>query len=238
MRKLTALLLALALCLGFSAALADQTITVSGTGETLVAADTAVVSLGVSVRDKDALKAQSEANEVIAAIRAALTGAGFAEEDINTGYINLYAVYDYSKEIEQVAAYNASSTLAVKVKDMTRVGEVIDLAFSAGANTLDGISFSVTDDAAARAESLKAAVADAKEKAAVLAEAAGLGKMEIENIQEGSVYSYDSGANNFSRKVAGEEAAMDSPTVVRAAKICVSATVTITFKCDNGVNSD
>ena len=75
MRKLIALFLALALCLGAASALADRTITVSGTGEILVAADTAVVSVGVNCRDKDALKAQSRANEMIAAIRAALTAA-------------------------------------------------------------------------------------------------------------------------------------------------------------------
>ena len=232
MRKLTALLLAVALLLGLSSALADAVITVTGSGETLVTADTAVVSVGVNIRNTDALKAQSEANEAVARIRAALTGAGFDEEDISTGYINLYAVYDYSREIEQIAAYNASSSLAVRVRDMTRVGEVIDLAFSAGANTLDGVSFSVSDDSAAREESLRKAVADARKKAAVLAEAAGFGDIEIEAIQEGGVYSYDSGANNFAVKVAGaaEFAREDAATVVRAAKICVSASVTVTFK--------
>ena len=229
MRKLAALFLVLALSLCLASALADRTVTVTGSGETLVTADTAVVSLGVNVRMPDALQAQSGANEAVARIRAALTGAGFSEEDISTGYINLYAIYNYSEDVEVIAAYNASSTLAVKVTDMARVGEVIDLAFGAGANTLDGVSFSVSDDAAARAESLKAAVADAKEKAAVLAEAAGLGELEIESIQEGSVYSYDSGVNNFSRKTFGEEAAMDSPTVIRAAKISVSASVTVVF---------
>lgn len=230
MRKLTVLLLALALCLSLSSALADQTITVNGTGETLVTADTAVVSIGVNVRRADALEAQSAANEVIAAIRAALTSAGFNEEDISTGYINLYAVYDYTKDVEEIVAYSASSSLAVKVTDMDRVGEAIDLAFGAGANTLEGVTFSISDDTAARAESLKAAVADAKEKAAVLAEAAGLGEIGIESIQEGTVYSFDSGVNNFSRKTYGEEAGTDSPTVVRAAKICVTASVIITFK--------
>ena len=229
MRKTIAVILVLALSLGFASALADRTVTVTGSGETLVTADTAVVSLGVNVRMPDALQAQSGANEAVARIRAALTGAGFSEEDISTGYINLYAIYNYSEDVEVIAAYNASSTLAVKVTDMARVGEVIDLAFGAGANTLDGVSFSVSDDAAARAESLKAAVADAKEKAAVLAEAAGLGELEIESIQEGSVYSYDSGVNNFSRKTFGEEAAMASPTVIRAAKISVSASVTVVF---------
>ena len=229
MRKTIALFFVLVLVLGISSAVAEQTITVNGSGETLVTADTAVVSVGVSVRKKDALEAQSAANEVIASIRAALAGAGLKEEDISTGYINLYAVYDYSKDVEEIVAYSANSSLAIKVTDMGRVGEVIDLAFGAGANTLDGVSFSVADDTEARKESLKAAVADAKEKAAILAEAAGLGEIEILNIEEGSVFSYDSGVNNFSRKVYGE-AAMDSPTVVKAAKICVSAGVIVTFR--------
>lgn len=231
MRKLTALLLALALVLGLSSAFADTKITVSGSGEVLIPADVAVVSLGVNVRNAEAPRAQAEANEVIARIREALTGAGFDEEDISTGYINLYAAYDYSSYSEKITGYNASSTLAVKVTDMSRVGEVIDLAFGAGANMLDGVSFSANDDAAARAEALKAAVEDAKAKAVVLAEAAGLGELEMEGISEGGVYAYDSGANNFATKAAGiEEYAGDAATVIRAAKICVSASVTITYE--------
>ena len=229
MRKIIALMLSLALCLSLTATLAEQTITVTGSGETLVSADTAIVSVGVNVRKPTAPQAQSAANEVIAAIRAALTAAGFNEEDINTGFINLYGVYDYTKDVEEIVAYNANSTLAVNVSDMARVGEVIDLAFGAGANTLDYVTFSVSDETAARAESLKAAVADAQAKAAVLAEAAGLGELEVLSIQEGSVYSFDSGLNNFSRKVAGAET-MDYATVVQAAKIGVSASVTVTFK--------
>ena len=230
MRKLTALLLALALTLGLSAAFADTKITVTGSGEVLIPADVAVISLGVNVRSAEAPRAQAEANEVIAKIREALTAAGIDEEDISTGYINLYAAYDYSSSVERITGYNASSTLAVKVTDMTRVGEVIDLAFGAGANMLDGVSFSAKDDTAARAEALKAAVADAKAKADVLAEAAGLGKLELENITEGGVYAYDSGANNFSAKGMITEQAEDAATVIRAAKICVSASVTITYE--------
>ena len=230
MRKLTAIILALVLALSLSAALADSTISVSGTGEVLVPADVAVVSLGVNARNAEAPRAQAEANEVIAKIREVLTAAGIDEEDISTGYINLYAAYDYSSSVERITGYNASSTLAVKVTDMARVGEVIDLAFGAGANMLDGVSFSAKDDTAARAEALKAAVADAKAKADVLAEAAGLGKLELENITEGGVYAYDSGANNFSAKGMITEQAEDAATVIRAAKICVSASVTITYE--------
>ncbi|QUA51990.1 SIMPL domain-containing protein [Aristaeella lactis] len=229
MRKLIALILVMVLSLFTFSALADSSIVVTGTGETYIPADTAVVSLGVSARNADALKAQSEVNEVIARIRAALTDAGLKEEDINTGYVNLYGVYDYSGYEEKLTGYSASSSLAVLVKDISRVGEVIDLAFGAGANMLDGVSFSASDDSAARAESLKAALAEAKEKAAVLAEAAGMGEPEIESIQETGFFTYDNGTNRFVTKAAGA-VETDAATIIQAAKICVSATVTVTFK--------
>ena len=231
MRRIVALFFVLVMVLGISSALAEQTITVNGSGETLVTADTAVVSVGVNVRKKDALEAQAAANEVIASIRAVLTEAGLKEEDISTGYINLYAVYDYSKDVEEIVAYNANSSLAIKVTDMGRVGEVIDMAFGAGANTLDGVSFSVTDDTEARKEALKKAVADAQEKAAVLAEAAGLGELEVKAVQESGVSVYDRNINDFAVKAMGmTESAMDRGTVVTAAKIAVSASVTIVFE--------
>lgn len=231
MRKLIAVLLVLTLSLGVSAALADQTVTVSGAGEVLIPADVAVVSVGINIRKADALEAQSAANEVIARIRETLTAAGFDEENINTGYVSLWGVYDYNGDTESITAYNASSTLAVKVTDMARVGEAIDLAFGAGANTLDGVSFSVENDAEARKEALKKAVADAQEKAAVLAEAASLGELQIRAIQEGGVSVYDRNINDFAVKAMGmTESAMDHGTVVTAAKIAVSAAVTIVFE--------
>ena len=231
MRKLTALILVLVLSLSLVPSLAESTIVVTGTGETFIPADTAVVSLGVTASNADALKAQAEVNENIARIRAALTGAGLKEEDVNTGYVNLYAAYDYSGYAEKITGYNATSSLAVMVKDISRVGEVIDLAFGAGANMLDGVSFSAKDDSAAKAEALKAAVEDAKTKAAVLAEAAGFTGLEIESIQESGVYAYDSGANNFAMKAAGiEEYAGDAATVIHAAKISVNANIVITFE--------
>ena len=216
-----------------SAALADTKIIVSGTGETQVSADTAVVSLGVSARDKDVLKAQQKVNESIAAIRQVLADSGVPQENINTDYMNIYALYDYEGDVEQVVAYNASTTLAVKVTDMENVGDLIDKAFGAGANTLNGISFSASDTEAARGESLKGAVADAKAKAEILAEASGLRITGIEDISENSVYSYGNSVSNFSAK-RYEEAAADggAGTVVQAAKLIVTATVTITFEAE------
>ena len=94
MKKLIAIFLSIVLILAATTALADTKITVNGTGEVRVSADTAVISLGVNARDKDVLKAQQIVNETIAAIRAALIDAGVKEENINTDFINIYAIYD------------------------------------------------------------------------------------------------------------------------------------------------
>jgi uncharacterized protein YggE len=233
MRKLTALILALMVLAASAAALADTEITVSGEGNILVSADTAVVNIGVNIRDRNALKAQQRANEVIAAVRKTLTENGIAAEDINTGYVELFTIYDYdySSGSDAVSMYTANSMLAIQLKDMTQVGKVIDLAFGAGANSLNGVSFSASDTDAARKEALKAAVEQARVKAEVLAEAAGLKITGIEAINEGGTYSFDSGLNNFRAKGMTEETAM-ADTVVQAAKIQVNSTVNITFKAE------
>ena len=233
MKKIISALLTLLVILSLPVlAFADSEITVTGTGEVLVPADTAIVSLGVTATDPEVLKAQRRANEVVADIRDAILELGIQEEDINTDYINIYAMYDYSEGAEVLKGYNASSTLAIRVTDIERTGEVIDAAFEAGANTLNGISFSASDTSEAETKAMKAAVQDAREKADVLAEAAELKISGIENIVEGGTYSYDWGVmNNFAK---AEAAAADTAggTVVQAAKLTVSSTVTITYKAD------
>ena len=236
MKKLIAIFVALVMVLFSVAALAETKITVNGTGEVRVSADTAIISLGVNARDKDVLKAQQRVNETIAAIRTALIEQGVKEENINTDFINIYPLYDYSNDQEQLAAYNASSTLAIKVTDMESVGTLIDVCFAAGANTLNGISFSASETEEAKTEVMKKAVTDAKQKAEILAEASGLKITGIEIISEGGVYSYQNNVGNvYSRTTGMEEPAEveeDLGTVVQSAKLIVSASVSITFEAE------
>ena len=231
MKKMAAVVLTLVLMLTVSAAFADTEIRVNGNGEVRVAADTAVISLGVNARDRDVLKAQQKVNETIAAIRTALTGEGVPEEDITTDYLNIYATYDYRDDEEQLAAYMANSTLAIRVTDMDTVGMLIDACFAAGANTLNGISFSASDTEEAKTEAMKKAVADARKKAEVLAETAGLKIKGIEEISENGVYSYENSIGNV-YAVKSMDMEEDAGTVVQAAKLIVSANVSITFEAE------
>ncbi len=234
MKKALAALLALVLALGCSLALAESKIAVNGTGEVRVSADTAVISLGVNARDKDVLKAQQKVNETIAAIRKALVEKGVKEEHINTDYLNIYALYDYSNDQEQLAAYNANSTLAIRVTDMDSVGEVIDVCFAAGANTLNGITFSASDTEQAKAQAMQKAVENAKKKAEILAQAAGLTITGIETVTEGEVWSYENNIGNVYRAKGADmaESEEDAGTVVQSAKLVVSATVSIIFEAE------
>ncbi len=226
-----AILLILFLCIlmsGPSVAYADSEITVKGTGTVLVPADAAIVSLGVSMTDADVLEAQAKTNDRIASIRTSLIAAGLSEDDISTDYINIYAMYDYSGGREELTSYNATSTLTVRVDEIERAGEVIDAAFRAGANTLNGISFSASDTKEAREKALRAAVEDARATAEILADAAGLRILGIEDIIEGDIIS--GGAVNNSYRQDAMEASSD--TVVQAAKLTVRVNVTVTFKAD------
>lgn len=214
-----------------AAARADTAISVSGTGEVYIPADTAIIYLGISARDKDVLAAQEKANKAINDICSALSEAGIAREDINTDYISINAIYDYSEEQEILTSYTANSSLAIRTEDMDKVGFIIDIAFSAGANTLNGVNFSASDVTAAKEESLKKAVEDASAKAKILAEAAGLEITGMNSLSEGGTYSFDAGLmNNFEAKA--ETAADAAPTTVNPAKITVSSNVTIEFAAE------
>ena len=233
-RMLKTLLLACLIALMVFTACADEKdeteINVNGNGEVLVAADTAVITLGITTQNKDVLEAQNTVNAAIEKIRTALIENGIKKEDINTDRLRIYAVYDYSKDVEQLTAYNASSYLAIRTTDMNMVGTIIDLAFGAGANTLNNIEFSASDTEEASAEALTAAVKDARKKAEIMAAAAGLKITGIESITESYSYSGDSGVNAFYKNAAMADEATGASTLVQASKLKVSASVSIVFE--------
>lgn len=223
-----ALVVTIALCL-CAPALAETQITVTGTGETLVPADTAVITLGVNVQKADVLEAQDEVNVKIENMRVALIESGIAKENINTDRLRIYAVYDYSQAVEKIVGYNAYSYLAIRTTDMDVVGNIIDVAFQNGANTLDGISFSASDSEDAEKESITLAVKDAMAKAEIIAAAAGLEIKGIESITESYSYSGDSGINAFYKNAMAEDSVGGGSTMVQAAKISISANVSVIF---------
>ena len=96
MKKFLALLAALMMLSAVSLAAAETRITVSGTGETRISADTAVISMGVSARDRDVLKAQQTVNEHIAKIRQALLDCGV--EVVSVSHLHMFAASFHGRQ--------------------------------------------------------------------------------------------------------------------------------------------
>lgn len=221
MKQIVAWLLSVLLLLG--GAFAETKITVTGNGTEYVSADTAVIELGVRTTDRQVLTAQARANTAIAAIREKLKAFGLKENDLVTGNLSIYSENDSLGTVK----YSVYSTLTVYVEDVTTAGTVIDLAFEAGANSLNGISFQANDTAEAEETALRAAVADAVKTADLLADAAGLKVTGIEEMIKNASFSYGSDVVNNRYAMAKEEPAGD--TVIRANKICVTVSVTMVF---------
>ena len=112
---------------------------------------------------------------------------------------------------------------------MENVGSVIDVAFTAGANTLDGIEFFAENTEGAREESLTFAVTDARKKAEIIAKASGLVITGIDTISESYSYTSESARNAVFKNAVMEDAAAYGQTVVQSAKLSVQASLTIVF---------
>lgn len=166
---------------------AEHTIAVTGTGTVTVKPDVADVRLGVSVQKPTVKEAQAAAAQAMNAAVEAIRKTGVKNDDIKTTTVSLSPVYDYSQGGDQkLLGYQFSNQVAVTVRDISKVADVIDGAISAGANTVDGVTFRVNDPVGAEAVARTAAMADAKSRAQALANAAGVRITGVASIVETS----------------------------------------------------
>jgi uncharacterized protein YggE len=164
-----------------------RVLTVLGQGEAARAPDLALLSLGVSAQAPTAAEAMGAMGEGLTAVLAAVTAAGIPEADLQTGQLTLEAAYDYDSGSAPapVTGYIATEVVTVTVRDLDALGGLLDAATGAGANRIDGIAFALEDQAGALAEARRAAIADARVRAADYAGAAGLAVGDILRIDEG-----------------------------------------------------
>ena len=233
MKKLFAIVLAFALLTGFGA-LADAEIKVIGTGSVYMQADRVSVSIGVNLSGVDLAELQQEANNTVAAVIDALEAAGLDQKNITTDYIYISPRYDYSSDAERLIGYTINNSMTISTDQIDSIGSYIDVAFAAGANTFDSISFSVSDDSEARMQALELAVQDARRKAETIAAASGSKLGKIDQIVEGAQSDFYNGTSGAARNYAvAETASADAGTTVRAAQVNVTASVQITYELED-----
>jgi uncharacterized protein YggE len=183
-----------------SITLGVPTVSVSGHGQVNVPPDTASVSIGIDVIRPTLGKAQEQATAQATAVIEALKGAGIADEDIQTAYFSVTILRDYDSaaavgstpesenaDPTQITGFEILNQLQVTVRDTDMLGALLDEAVTAGANSINGVTFYVDDQTAAASEARVEAVEDARTKAEELAAAAGLTLGPVISIVEGTV---------------------------------------------------
>ena len=151
---------------------------VSATGKVYATPDIAQLTLGVEAQAVTVAEAQSNANEAMNAVIAALKAKGVADADIQTQYFSIQQVtrYDKDKQEEVVVGYRVSNTVVAKLRAIDKVGSTIDSVAAAAGDLarVNGIQFSVDQPEKYYSQAREKAVADAKQKAEQMAALTGV----------------------------------------------------------------
>ncbi|MET0308771.1 MAG: SIMPL domain-containing protein [Sphingomonas sp.] len=159
---------------------------VAATGTTARTPDIALIEAGVVTNAATAAGAMVQNAERMRTVLAALRKAGVAERDIQTSTISLSPQYRYvQNEAPVVIGYQASNQVSIRFRDVAKSGPVLDLLVQQGANNISGPTLSIDKPEAAMDEARRDAVAKAKARATLYAEAAGLRVDRILSISEG-----------------------------------------------------
>jgi len=169
----------------------ERSITVVGEGKVSVTPDVAEANVGAEVLAPTVKEATAEAKERMTAIMAALQKAGIAEKDIQTSNYSIYferypeaspVVEAKPPEIE--GNYRVSNMVRVKIRDLEKVGTILDEVIEAGANNVYGVNFTLDDPSQVRSEARVEAIANAKAKAQELAGLNGVSLGEVLQVSE------------------------------------------------------
>jgi uncharacterized protein len=146
-------------------------ITVTGTGTVQTVPDQAEFTLGVQSRGPTAREALAANSEQMRHVLTALFSAGVAKKDVQTQDVTLSQTYSSDGRPD---GYSAHNSVSVTIRALSKAGAILDAASNAGANDVYGPTLSRSDEEGQQAKALRVAVENARAKARVLADAAGV----------------------------------------------------------------
>ncbi|WP_404402933.1 SIMPL domain-containing protein [Pelagibacterium halotolerans] len=215
---------------------ADPQMVLSGTGTVLASPDMATITTGVTTQADTARAALDANTAAMDELIDVLENAGLAPRDIQTSDFSVSPQYVYSDRRDEngftpppeIAGYRVSNAVTITVRDLDSLGSVLDQAVTVGANTINGIAFSVSDTADIMAEARRRAVEDAMKKASIYADAAGVSLGGIVSITE------QTQGTPPRPLMARAEMAFDSAVPVEAGEMSYEVTATITWEIKDG----
>jgi uncharacterized protein YggE len=165
----------------------ENRVYVSGSATVRADPDLAQAQLGVQTFADSANQAVAENNARSGAVQAAIAAEGVAARDMQTSGFNVYPQMDYEKDrAGVVVGYWAANLLSVKIRDLGKVGRVLQAGIDAGANNVSSLYFTLEDPDSLLQEARVQAVADARRRAESLVEAAGARLGRVLSIRETS----------------------------------------------------
>jgi len=205
-----------------------RSMNVSGTGEVTLKPDIAYINIGVHTEKATASEATAQNNTDAQAVIDALTAAGVAADDIQTTNFSIYQkdITDPTTGAKLSTVYAVDNTVYVTVRNLAKLGAVLDATVKAGANNVNNIQFDLADKTKALSDARTAAVKDAKTEADQLAAAAGvtLGNIQTINYNENTPPSPVFYGKSVNMAVA------DAAVPISSGTLQISVNVTITYE--------
>ena len=162
-----------------------QTVSFTGDGKIKAAPDMARAEIGLVAEGKDTISVQNENSSKMNAVIKFFKENGISEADIKTSNYSLSPKYEYSKGKSSLAGYILNQNLTVTVRNLDKIGKILDGAVSSGANRIDSVSLFVDRPEELKNKAREEAVKAAKEKAVLTSKTAGFRLGRLVNFSEG-----------------------------------------------------
>lgn len=184
---------------------------VVGSGTVYAKADIANIEVGLKTgAKKTAAEATTDSTNKMNDIIAELKKLGIDEKDIKTTSYNLSPVYNYTNDRgQELVGYEVTQTVSLKIRDLSKIGDVISKTTEKGANQIGNINFTIDDEFALKNQARELAIQKAKEKAVLIAKQSGMRLGEVKSVYENSdpnppiAFSYSNAKMELSSGAAG-----------------------------------
>ncbi|HEY8505894.1 MAG TPA: SIMPL domain-containing protein [Gemmataceae bacterium] len=167
----------------------ERVIEVVGEGEAAAAPDMATVTTGVTSEGPTAREALAVNNDTMEKIMGVLKEHAIAPRDIQTSHFNVSPVYEHDpkgRARPKLVGYRVTNQVRVRVRELPALGKVLDALVQAGSNEVSGVQFEVSEPTPVLDRAREKAVADARHRAEVYAQAAGARVGPLRRISEES----------------------------------------------------
>ena len=230
-------LLAFILCLVPAVVFAQQTppptpaepqVTVSGEGLVQAVPDRAWITIAAESRASNPREAQKRNTEAMTPVLEKLKAAGVPAEAIRTVGYDVQYEWEWVNNRRVGRGYVARNTIDVRVDNVDRVGEYLEIAAGSGATSLGGIRFDLKERAKLEREALRLAVADARTKAEAAAAGAGRAIDRVIRIDEAPMYGGPVPMPRLAARESFQAADASAPPPISAGQTEIRAQVTLT----------